>query len=85
MRYPVGVVVQWLICQNQECNQIVVQVTRTQRRAPQEGSASGVVEVATWLAVPKVKGVPALDKLVVDPMRKGLPRASLTVFRASLR
>src|SRR5438477_1148442 len=37
VRYPVNVTIQWLICQNNECNQIVVQVARSQMRAPKNG------------------------------------------------
>ncbi|SRR6266481_172320 len=63
----VSVSVHWLICQNAECKQVVVQVTRSLTHPPANRSGN---TFASWLAVPKVKGVPPLDQLVVDPMRK---------------
>ncbi len=68
-RYPVVVTVQWLICQNEECKEIIIQVGRTQTRPPKEGKPS-FPDSRVWLALPKVKSIPPLDKLIVDPLRK---------------
>jgi hypothetical protein len=55
----VVVIIQWLRCQNTECNEIVVQATRV------EGGES-----EAWFAVPKRKALPSLNQLVTDPLRK---------------
>jgi hypothetical protein len=49
----------WLICQNVDCQQIVVQITRTE---------SGTSE--SWIALPKRPAIPLLHQLVVDPFRQ---------------
>lgn len=54
------VIVHWLQCQNTGCEEIVVQITRT------EGSGMG----ETWIALPKHNALPALNQLVTDPWRK---------------
>jgi hypothetical protein len=69
-RCPVNVVVQWLICQNDECKQIVVRVIRNQTKPSIMAGKPGAVVSEIWFAVPKVKSVPPLDKLIVDPLRK---------------
>ncbi len=53
-----GVVVHWLKCQNQECREIVVRITRTEL---------GVI--TSWIALPKRPNLPAVNQLVVDPFR----------------
>src|ERR1700683_345906 len=67
---PVNVIVQWLICQNDECKQIVVRVIRNQTKPSIMAGKPGAVVSEIWFAVPKVKSVPPLDKLIVDPLRK---------------
>jgi hypothetical protein len=66
---PLVVTAQWMICQNYACRQVLVQVTRSQTKAP-KGGKHGVADTQTWFAVPKVKCPPNLDPLVTDPWRK---------------
>jgi len=59
-RNAVSVTTQWLQCQN--CQEIVIQITRSEagQNPPTE----------TWIALPKRPNLPALSELVADPFRK---------------
>lgn len=59
-RIPVTVTAFWLQCQN--CQEIVVQITRV------EANQSPPTE--TWIALPKRPAVPLLHLLITDPFRK---------------
>jgi hypothetical protein len=55
----VNVTVQWLKCQNTECQEIVVQISRSE---PNKNES--------WTALPKTPSLPVLNALVTDPFRK---------------
>jgi hypothetical protein len=55
----VNVIVQWLQCQNEQCREIIIQITRIE--------ATGQ---ATFIALPKHSALPVLNSLIVDPWRK---------------
>lgn len=61
-----SVQVYWLICQNEECRQIVVQVRRNAPPAKQ-GDA---VEYKSWIVVPERVGLPSVDASVPKSMRE---------------
>jgi hypothetical protein len=62
----------WLICQNIDCQQIVVQVVRVQQKG------KGITpDNDTWLAVPKVKAPPQIDAVVPESMRKDYIEANI--------
>ena len=76
----VSVTVSWLICQNTECRQVVVQILRVETpRAPGEPPRP-----ETWIAVPKRKGLPVVDLLVPNQMREDYLEA-WTILEASPR
>lgn len=56
---PVRVSINWLQCQNTECAEIVVQISRA------EAGKS-----VTYIALPKRSTLPVLHQLVIDPWRK---------------
>jgi len=58
-RSPVYVTIQWIKCQNQECREIVIQITRTEAGVPN-----------SWIALPKRPNLPTVHPLVVEPFRK---------------
>ena len=58
-RVPVNIIVQWLKCQNSECQEIIVQIIRAE-----SGAAN------TWIALPNRPNLPAVNPLVTDPFRK---------------
>ncbi len=60
----VGVMVEWLRCQNADCRQIVVRVVRLEMTRKSPNLKKEVDSVDSWLAVPKVKAPPILDPLV---------------------
>jgi Domain of unknown function (DUF4145) len=57
---PVHVSVMWLQCQNTQCNEIVVQISRTE-------SGKGT---ESWIALPKRPNLPVLNQLITDPFRQ---------------
>jgi len=59
-RNSVSVTTQWLQCQN--CQEIVVQITRSE--------ANRTPPTETWISLPKRPNLPALNQLVIDPFRK---------------
>ncbi len=59
-RIPVVVTAQWLQCQNVECQEIVVQITRIESGKGPE----------SWIALPKHPNLPIVHELVIDPFRK---------------
>jgi Domain of unknown function (DUF4145) len=63
----VSVVVEWLFCQNHECRQIIIQITRTEDY-PHDKNRTPTTDL--WIALPKRKGIPAIDVLVTGPMRR---------------
>jgi Domain of unknown function (DUF4145) len=62
----VSVTVLWLICQNTECRQVVMQVLRLE---PPQTQGQGQRN-ETWIAVPKRSGLPTVDLLVPNQMRE---------------
>ncbi len=60
VRNTVTVIIHWLQCQN--CQEIVVQISRT------ESKQSPPIE--TWIALPKRPNLPPVHQLVIDPFRK---------------
>ncbi len=60
VRNAVSIIAQWLQCQN--CQEIVIQITRTQ--------ANQSPPAETWIALPKRPNLPTLDNLITDPFRK---------------
>jgi Domain of unknown function (DUF4145) len=67
---PLTVSLHWMLCQNHECRQVIVLVTRSQTRAAPGSNRHGVDDMQTWFAVPKIKHPPNLDPLVTNPLRK---------------
>jgi hypothetical protein len=61
----VTVIVRWLLCQNTDCRQIVVAVTRNEQVHGQKVTTSH-----SWLAVPKEKAPPVVNLLVPQSMRE---------------
>jgi hypothetical protein len=56
-----AVTVQWLQCQNTDCKEIIVQITRIE----------GVGAIPSfWIALPKHSALPVLNQLITDPWRK---------------
>ena len=64
-RATVQVVAQWLKCQNSECQEIVVQILRSE-----SGAAN------SWIALPKRTNSPIIHQLVTDPFRQDYIEAS---------
>jgi len=58
-RIPVTVSASWLVCQNVDCQEIIVRITR---------SLSGKNE--SWIGLPKRSTIQSVHQLVVDPFRK---------------
>jgi Domain of unknown function (DUF4145) len=61
-RNSVTVTAHWLQCQNVDCQEIVIQITRA------EANQSPLTE--TWIALPKRPSPPAVNQLVTDPFKK---------------
>ena len=52
--------VQWLLCQNLECRQVVVQIVRIE----QPFGPNIIPKHESWIALPKKKSIPVIDPLV---------------------
>jgi hypothetical protein len=68
----VTVTVQWLKCQNLECRQVLVRVTRWVTPVNQNPKPKSV---ETWFAVPNKRSAPPLDDSVTDPYRRDYKEA----------
>lgn len=60
-----SVTVQWLICQNTECRQVIVQITRTENPL----NSMTLPKAESWIALPKKSSIPVVDPLVPSSMK----------------
>lgn len=67
----VTVYVNWLLCQNTECRQVVVQITRVEQPLPSSPTgAAGNPKIESWIALPQLKDPPVLDPLITQNYAK---------------
>jgi hypothetical protein len=62
----ITVTVQWLLCQNTECRQVIVQIVRVEHKL---GSQAEVPKQESWIALPKKRSIPIVDPLVPMSMK----------------
>ena len=62
----VTVTVKWLVCQNTECRQILVQINRNEQIY---GGTGRQPKSESWIALPKKKAPPQVSVQVPDPSR----------------